>query len=225
MSRVKIKRFADNQLRADVIEFGKPTYKSFCGRWNTGFFGTDANRPVTLEVGCGKGDYTVSLAARFPTENFLGVDVKGERLWSGSVRAHELELANVGWLRAPALELSEHFGVAEVASIWLTFPDPHSNPSAARRRLTSPRFLALYRQILRPGGIVHLKTDSASLFEYTLAESLPTQTVTGLRFTRDLYGPDGDALLADSRNIQTHYERRYLAEGKLIYYLQFAFED
>ncbi|MBC7447182.1 MAG: tRNA (guanosine(46)-N7)-methyltransferase TrmB [Hymenobacteraceae bacterium] len=223
MSRVKLKRFAENQTRADVVEPGKPIYKTLGGDWNARFFQTDASRPLTLEVGCGKGDYTVGLAERFPTGNFLGLDIKGERLWTGSTRARELGLTNVGWLRGQAQELAEHFSRAELAGIWLTFPDPHDPLGAARPRLTAPRFLELYRHILRPGGLVRLKTDSVELFEYTLSESLPTQRVTDIRFTRDLYGPDGAGLLADAHGIQTHFERRYRAIGKPITYLEFAF--
>ena len=225
MSRVKLKRFAENQTRPDVVEPGKANYKGLAGRWNEVFFQTEPDRPLTLEVGCGKGDYSVGLAERFPNENFLGLDIKGERLWTGSTRAHELGLTNVGWLRGQALELLEHFGPAELTGIWLTFPDPHATLGATRRRLTAPRFLALYQQLLQPGGLIRLKTDSAELFEYTLRESLPTQHVSRLRFTRDLYNLDSasDSLLADTYDIRTHFERRYLAAGKAIHYLEFAF--
>ncbi len=231
MSRVKIKRFADNQTRPDVVEPGKPEYKTLGGRWNEAFFGTEPGRPITLEVGCGKGDYTVGLAEQFPAENFIGLDVKGERIWSGSTRAQEAGLRNVGWLRGGALELPEHFGPGELAGIWLTFPDPHPKLGAAARRLTAPRFLALYRTLLRPGGLVRLKTDSAELFDYTLAESLPTQAVADVRSTRDLYGPAtaadqevAAALLTATHGIQTHYEARYRALGKPIHYLEFRFD-
>ena len=223
MSRVKLKRFAENQFRSDIIEPGKPVYKTLGGRWNEAFFRNGTDRPLTLEVGCGKGDYTVGLAERFPEGNFLGLDVKGERLWTGSTRARERELTNVGWLRGQALELAEHFGPAELADIWITFPDPHATIGATRRRLTAPRFLAIYRPLLRPGGLVRLKTDSAELFAYTLGESLPTQRIERLRFTHDLYGVDGAELLADTHGIQTHYEKRYLAVGRSIHYLEFAF--
>lgn len=223
MSRVKLKRFAENQLRPDVIEPGKPVYKTLAGRWNTAVFGTRPDCPLTLEVGCGKGDYTVGLAQQRPTENFLGLDVKGERLWAGSARAEALGLRNVGWLRGQAQDLTDHFGPAELAGIWITFPDPHNRLGDARRRLTAPRFLNLYRHVLQPGGRVRLKTDSAELFAYTLAESLPTQRLTELRITHDLYGPDGAALRADAHGIQTTYETRYLAAGKPIHYLDFWF--
>ncbi len=223
MSRVKLKRFADNNTRPDINEPGRDTYKVLGGHWNEQFFQNEPTRPITLEVGCGKGDYTVGLAEQFPEENFLGLDIKGERIWTGSTRARELGLTNVGWLRGQAQELAEHFGPAELAGIWLTFPDPHSTLGKSRRRLTAPRFLSLYRQLLQPGGLVRLKTDSVDLFEYTIRESLPTQRVTGLRVTRDLYGPDSADLLTETRGIQTHYERRYLAEGKPIHYLEFAF--
>ena len=222
MSRVKLKRFAENQARPDIVEPGKPQYKALGGRWNKDFFNTEPSRSLSLEVGCGKGDYSVGLAEQFRNENFLGLDIKGERIWTGSTRAHELGLTNVGWIRGQALELTEHFAAAELASIWLTFPDPHNTLGAARRRLTAPRFLELYRQVLRPGGLIRLKTDSCELFDYTLNESLPTQRYTALRYTCDLYGPDSATLLADTYSIQTHFERRYLAIGKPIHYLEFA---
>jgi tRNA (guanine-N7-)-methyltransferase len=223
LSRIKLKRFADNQTRPDVVEPGKPIYKTLGGRWNEAFFGTAFDRPLTLEVGCGKGDYTVGLAQQLPEENFLGLDVKGERIWTGSTRAQDLGLTNVGWLRGQALELQEHFGAHELATIWITFPDPHGTLGAARRRLTAPRFLEIYRQILRPDGVVRLKTDDPGLFDYTLSESLPTQAIQNLRFTRDLYGPEGDELQRISAGIQTHYEARYRAQGKPIHLLEFSF--
>ncbi|HYE79327.1 MAG TPA: tRNA (guanosine(46)-N7)-methyltransferase TrmB [bacterium] len=223
MSRVKLKRFADNATRPDVIEPGKATYKGLAGRWNPDFFHCPPDRPITLEVGCGKGDYTVGLARRYPHENFIGLDVKGERLWRGSTRAREAGLTNAGWLRGQALELLEHFAPGELAGIWITFPDPHGTLGAARRRLTAPRFLDLYRQVLRPGGVVRLKTDDAGLFDYTLHESLPTQPIRDLRFTHDLYGPDGQELAPAAHDIQTTYETRFLTLGKKIHYLEFRF--
>ncbi len=225
MSRVKLKRFADNLTRPDVIEPCKPIYKTLGGRWNDAFFGTPPERAITLEVGCGKGDYTVGLAQQQPDENFLGLDVKGERIWTGSTRAQALGLTNVGWLRGQALELPEHFGQHELAAIWITFPDPHGTLGAARRRLTAPRFLEIYRHILRPGGVVRLKTDDPGLFEYTLTESLPTQRITNLRYTRNLHGPEGEELQRISAGIQTHYEARYRALGKPIHLLEFGFEQ
>jgi tRNA (guanine-N7-)-methyltransferase len=223
LSRVKLVRFADNQTRPDVVEPGKAVYKTLGGRWNEVFFQTASDTPITLEVGCGKGHYTIGLAQQFPVGNFIGLDVKGERLWTGSTVAQEAAMRNVGWLRGHALELPDHFAPAELAGIWITFPDPHPKSAAVRRRLTAPRFLDIYRQLLRPGGRVRLKTDSDLLFDYTLTESLSTQNITDLRYTRDLYGPDGEALRADTYGIQTHYETRFLREGKAIHFLEFAF--
>ena len=223
MSRVKLVRFADNQTRADIVEPGKAVYKTLGGRWNENFFGSPAGRPLTLEVGCGKGHYTLGLAHRLPAENFIGLDLKGERIWTGSTLAREAGLRNIGWLRGQAQDLTDHFGPGELAGVWITFPDPHAPAGAARRRLTAPRFLALYRQILRPGGLVRLKTDSAALFDYTLRESLAAEPVVNLRYTRDLYAPGAEALLEASHGIQTHYEGRYLAEGRPIHFLEFGF--
>lgn len=221
MSRVKLVRFAANALRSDIVEPGKATYQNLRGRWNEAFFQADATTPITLEMGCGKGAYTVALAERTPAANFLGFDVKGERLHSGATQAEVLGLRNVGWLRGRAHELADHFAPGELAHIWITFPDPRPKLGDAKRRLTAPRYLALYQELLRPGGTIHFKTDDQDLFTYTLEESLPT--LAGAReicFTRDLYGPDGAALLPRTHGIQTHYEQRFRAEGKPICYLE-----
>lgn len=225
LSRVKLVRFALNAQRADVVEPGKEAYKALSDRWNTDFFRTTPTTPLTLEVGCGKGDYTVGLARHFPDQNFLGFDVKGERLWTGATRAQELGLRNVGWLRGRAHELAEHFAPAELAAIWITFPDPRPKLADARRRLTAPRYLEIYQRLLRPGGTLHLKTDDAGLFAYTLAEALPMFPLHALRYTHDLYGPETDpALLANTFGIQTHYETRFRAQGKPIHYLELGFK-
>ena len=119
-------------------------------------------------MGCGKGEYTVGLAQRHPSRNFLGLDIKGERIWRGSTRAAEMGLTNVGFVRMRAEALAAQFGPGELDEIWITFPDPRPRDRDIKRRLTSPRFLGLYEQLLTPGGLLHLKTDNEGLFEYTL---------------------------------------------------------
>ncbi|GAA4386396.1 tRNA (guanosine(46)-N7)-methyltransferase TrmB [Hymenobacter koreensis] len=217
MGRVKLKRFADNAQRTDIVEPGKATFGNLIGRWKSDFFRND--HPITIEIGCGKGEYTVGLAARYPERNFLGLDIKGERMHRGSVLAEEQGLTNVGFLRVQAEKLLEHFGPGELDEIWITFPDPRPRLGDTKRRLTSPRFLELYRQVLRPGGMVHLKTDSDSLFEYSV-ELLQERQASNLVVTYDLY--QTPELLPHAHDIQTTYERKYRERGVPIKYLHFT---
>jgi tRNA (guanine-N7-)-methyltransferase len=219
MARIKLRRFAENAQRADIVEPGKDTFGALRGRWQADFFRND--HPITLEIGCGKGEYTVGMAERYPERNFLGLDIKGERMYRGSKLAEEKGLTNVGFLRMQAEKLLEHFGPHELDEIWITFPDPRPRLGDTKRRLTAPRFQELYRQILRPGGLVHLKTDSELLFDYTL-ELLQERAAPNLVFTKDLYQTTG--LLPHAYDIQTTYERRYRELGVPIKYLHFAFE-
>ncbi|MGY2132674.1 tRNA (guanosine(46)-N7)-methyltransferase TrmB [Hymenobacter sp. HD11105] len=218
MSRVKLVRFASNAERADIVEPGKANYEQLGGRWHQEFFQND--NPITLEMGCGKGDYTVGLAARYPERNFLGLDIKGDRIWRGSTRAEELGLTNVGFLRTRAETLTAHFAPQELAEIWVTFPDPRPRDRDIKRRLTSPRFLNLYQEILRPGGLIHLKTDDTPLYEYTLEVLKERAGAQILAHTADIYATP--ELLPHAEDIQTHYERRFRGEGIAIKYIQFT---
>lgn len=217
MSRIKLKRFAENAERADIIEPGKPAYEQLGGRWHQDFFRND--QAITLEVGCGKGEYTVGLAARYPERNFLGLDIKGDRIWRGSTRAEALGLTNVGFIRTRALDLSKHFAPGELSEIWITFPDPRPRDRDIKRRLTAPRYLNLYQQLLQPGGLVHLKTDNEGLFEYTLETLQQRPGVTILAFTKDLYATP--ELLPHAEDIETNFESKYRSQGVPIKYLQF----
>jgi tRNA (guanine-N7-)-methyltransferase len=185
------------------------------GKWRDEFF--ENENPLILEIGCGRGEYTVGMARLFPDKNFLGLDIKGARIWKGSTLAQEEDLHNVAFLRTFIENLEENFGLGEVDEIWVTFPDPRPKDRDIKRRLTSPRFLNLYAKILRPGGIVHLKTDSQMLFDYTL-EVLQERKPKELLFTNDLYQSD---LQEHTMGIYTTYEKRYLEEGITIKYLQF----
>lgn len=218
LPRIKLLRFADNAARPDIVEPGKPTYQQLAGRWRPDFFRNQ--NPLVLEVGCGKGEYTVGLAQRHPDQNFLGLDIKGERIWRGSQRAEALGLTNTGFVRMMAHELDKQFGPQELSEIWLTFPDPRPRDRDIKRRLTSPRFLNLYQALLVPGGVVHLKTDSAALHHYTLDVLAQWPGAVVLTATPDLYaetGPDFEAAQA----IQTHFEGKYRALGVPITYLRF----
>ncbi|MEX2585498.1 MAG: tRNA (guanosine(46)-N7)-methyltransferase TrmB, partial [Balneolaceae bacterium] len=176
---------------------------------------------ITLELACGRGDLAIALAKRYPDRNFIGVDIKGARLWNGARRVLDEGLENVQFLRIYIEHLADYFASEEVAEIWITFPDPFLKSRDARKRLTSPRFLSLYRRVLKPGGIVHLKTDSRELFEYTLS-IFEEEPVSICRVVRDIYREaPGDPFLA----LQTTYEKRHLEDGRVIRYLTFQFED
>ena len=162
----------------------------------------------------------MGLAQRHPARNFLGLDIKGERIWRGSSRAADLGLTNVGFVRMRAEALAAQFGPGELAEIWITFPDPRPRDRDIKRRLTSPRFLALYQQLLIPGGLLHLKTDNEGLFDYTLAGLAARPGAVVERFTRDLYAETA-AEFAEAQAIQTNFEGKYRAIGVPIKYVRF----
>jgi tRNA (guanine-N7-)-methyltransferase len=215
MSRKKLIRFKENALRKNVVEPGKPKFGNLRNKWNSSFFPQD--QEIVLEIGCGHGDYTVEMARMFPNRNFIGIDIKGSRIWRGSEKAEEENLENVGFLRIPAQDLAEHFGEGEVSEIWITFPDPRPKKRDAKRRLTSSRFLDLYARILKPGGLIHLKTDSLFLYEFTL-DTIQENNLPIAGQTTDLYA---SPLLEHAHGIQTTYEKRFLEEGLAVKYLQF----
>lgn len=217
--RKKLQRFADNAARANVVEPGKPFYETIKGQWRSVYFNNPGE--LVLELGCGKGAYTLGLAQQFPAKNFVGVDIKGARLWAGSTAALQQELQHVAFLRTKIEHLEQFFAPQEVNEIFIPFPDPRPRDRDIKRRLTSPRMLAIYRQLLQPGGRVHLKTDNEALFQYTL-ELLATQSITGLIYTEDLYRSEW---LATHHGIQTPYEQQFLAQGATIKYLRFSFAE
>ena len=215
--RNKLDRFRENTERRNVIEPGKPILEKIKGKWSE-FFGN--NYPITLELGCGKGEYTVGLARRYSNQNFIGVDVKGARIWVGSTQAIEEQLDNVAFLRIRLLDIDRYVAEGEATQLWITFPDPRPRDRDAKRRITSDRFMDLYRKILQPDGTVHLKTDSDELFDYTrevLATRMDIRELeqTDDLYTSPLYGPD--------QQIVTGYEHRFREEGKKIKYLCFRF--
>lgn len=215
MGRTKLKKFELIGESRLVIEENKPLFGQLKGNWSQDFFGN--TKELVLEIGCGKGEYTIGMAKLFPEKNFVGVDIKGARLWKGSSLAEENNLTNVAFLRTYAEGLTEHFAENEVSELWITFPDPRPRLGDTKRRLTSPRFLNLYQQIIKPGGLVHFKTDNLELFDYTL-EVLQERQVKNLVFTHNLYHSE---LQSHTLGIQTTYEKKFLAEGVEIKYLQF----
>ena len=196
------------------------------GRWNGEMFHND--HPIVLELGCGTGEYTIDLSRRFPECNYIGVDIKGARLWRGAKTATEQALPNVAFLRTRIEFIEAFFGPGEVSSIWLTFSDPQLK--SENSRLTSPLFLERYRKFLKPGGVIHLKTDSRFLHEYSKAVALENG-LTILASTTDLYKSGGvfppetaSNLGAELFEVQTFYERMFLSQGYKITYLAFTID-
>ena len=186
------------------------------GLWRERHFGN--THPLTLELACGKGDYTIGLAERFPQRNFIGVDIKGARIWRGAKTALEKGLQNVAFLRTRIEQIALFFEENEVDEIWITFPDPFLQHSKASRRLTSTLFLAQYRRILKPGGFVHLKTDEPNLYDFTLKTLNALKDYSISHHDDDIYAKP---LLMPELEIKTFYEKQHLAEGKTIKYLRF----
>ncbi len=185
------------------------------GKWSAMVFHND--QPLVLELGCGKGEYTVNLARKFPGKNFIGIDIKGARLWRGAKIANEHNLFNAAFLRTRIEMIESFFGMDEVSEIWITFPDPQVKKRRNKKRLTSSRFLNHYRQFLADQGVVHLKTDNDILFSYT-RDLVIYNELELLAATHDLYHSE---IRDDVLSIQTFYEKQFLAEGKNINYLAF----
>lgn len=215
MGKDKLRRFAEIETFDNVVqlEAGQP----FKGNWAQQFFKN--SNPVVLELACGKGEYTVNLARMFPEKNFIGIDYKGNRIWRGAKTAIEDGVPNVGFLRIQIENLLDYFAPGELDEIWITFPDPQPQLSREKKRLTSPRFLEKYKELLKQGGFVNLKTDNDDLHAYT-AEKIEEQGLNLSVRTEDLYhSPYADEVLS----IKTYYEKKYLASNKNINYLKFSF--
>lgn len=217
MGRKKLERFADNDKADNLLQEGKPLFTQIKGKWNEAFF--KRAQPLVLELACGRGEYTVGLAQAYPERNFVGIDLKGSRLWKGSQFAITHHLENVGFLRTQIQNVDLFFDENEVDEIWLTFPDPRPKDRDERRRLSNPRFMAMYRKMLKPEGIFHLKTDNTGFFDYTL-EVLQNERIKDLQYTYDLYESPLNAL---HHGIKTHYEALFYEQGHKIKYLQFRF--
>lgn len=209
MGKNKTKKIAETKLMPNILDFPR----EFKGRWHEYF---DNHNPIVLELACGKGHYTVGLAEKYPDKNFIGIDVKGPRLWTGGKIALEKNLKNAAFARIIIENITEFFAENEVAEIWITFPDPQ--PKNARRRLTHPRFLADYRQILQPTGLVHLKTDNTMFFEFTIGV-LAGAEIQEIERTRNLYfSPLYENPVL---RIETYYEALWVEKGAKIKYVQF----
>lgn len=219
MGKDKLRRFA---LMKDYSNVFEPVINApfpLKGKWRSDYFHND--NPIVLELGCGKGEYTVGLAKHFPHKNFIGVDIKGARMFIGASEALEKKMENVAFLRTKIDFIVDYFAENEVDEIWLTFSDPQ--PKKPRKRLSSPLFIERYKKILKPGGIVHMKTDSDILFEYT-EEQIKENGYECLELTWDLYGSLPETIDPQTRDIfhiKTHYEQLFTAKGSVIKYCKF----
>ena len=184
------------------------------GKWHD-FFGN--NNPITLELACGGGEYTINLAKENPTRNFIGVDIKGARIWKGAQGVLEEKLPNVAFLRTRIEVIEYFFDAQEIEQIWITFPDPHLREAKAQKRLTSDRFLAIYRKFLQSNGIIRLKTDDPTLYEFTVETANNSPLVDLLESYDDIYSLP--ALPNEDLEIKTYYEGMHLGKGKTIKYV------
>ena len=210
MGHKKLIRFEAIKSFSNVLQYpeGMP------GKWNE-FFGN--KNDITLELACGKGEYAVGLGRLFPQRNFLGVDLKGNRIWVGAKKALQENLSNVGFLRTQIDRIGTYFEPGEVSEIWLTFPDPQLRTSKARKRLTHPKFLRLYQQIMKPDGYIHLKTDSPSLYRFT-KWVIDLYDLPLIQDIEDVYEQE---TVSDVLQIKTHYESLDIAQSNRVHYLQF----
>lgn len=214
----KLKRYAENSASRNVFEPEKPIYHEIAGNWQKDYFCND--HPISLELACGKGEYTIGLAREFPDRNFVGIDLKGDRIWVGSQRATELGLDNVAFVRTRIETISEIFAPNEVDEIWLTFPDPRPKDRDEKHRLNNLHYLNLYRSILKKEGWFRFKTDNTDLFNYGL-EVLEQLPVRDLVYTHDLYASE---LLREHHGLKTKYEHIWTQKGETIKYLKCKFD-
>lgn len=219
MGKNKLAKFANMEAYPHVFQypFAVLQEKGFemKGKWNEKFFKN--SNPIILELGCGKGEYTVGLAKLYPDNNFIGVDIKGARMWSGAKQSLEEGLSNVAFLRTHIELLTHFFEEGEVSEIWITFPDPQMNK--VNRRMTSTRFMKLYGQLIKPNGVIHLKSDSNFMFTYT-SQMVGLNNQRVLFKTDDLYHSE---LVDDVLTIKTFYEQQWIARGLNIKYIKFEY--
>lgn len=214
MGQKKLQRFAEIRTFENVLEY--PLHMR--GKWSS-FFGND--HPITLELACGKGEYAVGLGRMYPGRNFIGIDLKGNRIWVGAKKALHEQLANVAFIRSQIDKVDQYFERGEVKEIWITFPDPQLRTSKAKKRLTHPRFLRLYQHLLTPGGKIHLKTDSPDLYSFTKTV-INIYRLTLLEDNADVYA---SSQVPGELAIKTYYESLDIARSNRVYYLQFTLPE
>lgn len=227
--RNKLQKFAELLTFPNVYENFDPKHPQLIGKggmpvsmksdWAECHFGN--KHPITLELACGRGEYTLGLARQYPDRNFVGVDIKGARIWKGAKIALEEGIDNAAFLRTRIEQIGLFFAPEEVGEIWITFPDPFLKKGKANRRLTAPRFLAAYRQILARDGVIHLKTDSPQLYDFTLEVLEEQEEVELLYKNEDIYaGP----LPIPELELKTYYEAMHLKDGRKIRYIRFNYK-
>lgn len=222
MGKNKLKKFAEMETFHNVFQCGarellpSNSVHPMAGHWRDSYFHND--NPIVLELGCGRGEYTVGLAKKYPNKNFIGIDIKGARMWAGAKEAEQACLANVAFLRTNIEIISSFFVADEIDEIWITFCDPQMKK--ATKRLTSTYFMQKYQEIVRPNGLIHLKTDSPFLYTYTM-EMLRLNPYPIVCSTDDLYANSSDSneYLVDACALQTHYEKQWLDRGMKIKYI------
>ena len=210
MGQKKLIRFEAIKHFSNVLEYPQDMQ----GKWQE-FFHNEW--PVTLELACGKGEYAVGLGRLYPNRNFIGIDIKGNRIWKGAKTALDEGLANVAFIRSHIDKITDYFLPGEVADIWITFPDPQLRGSRAKKRLTHPRFLRLYKQVLKPDGLIHLKTDSPHLYQFTLA----VINLFGLELLEHTDQVYTQPEIKPELMIKTHYESLDIAQSNRVHYLCF----
>jgi len=214
MAQKKLKRFAEIKAFPNVLEYPE----NMGGKWNEFF---KNNYPVTLELACGKGEYAVGLGQMYPHKNFIGVDIKGNRIWVGAKYALDNRLNNVAFLRTQIHKIDTYFTTNEVEEIWITFPDPQLRISKANKRLTHPRYLRLYKNILKTSGKIHLKTDSPDLYNFTKT----VIELYNLTLNLDIDDVYKQEPVSAELNIKTYYERLDIAKSKKVFYLCFSLPE
>ena len=214
MGQKKLIRFEELKTFSNVLQYPKDT----AGKWNSFF---KNKNPVTLELACGKGEYAVGLAQLYPQRNFIGIDLKGNRIWVGAKKALKNNLVNVAFLRTQIDQLTEYFEENEVTEIWITFPDPQLRMSKANKRLTHPKYLRLYQQILVPGGCINLKTDSPQLYRFTKT----VIELYGCVVHKDFDNVFAEKIINEELKIKTHYESLDIAGSNRIHYLSFSLPE
>lgn len=214
MAQKKLIRFKEIKTFSNVLEYPE----NMQGNWKDFF---KNNNPLILELACGKGEYTVGLAELYPNKNFIGVDIKGNRLWAGAKMALNKKIYNAAFLRTQIDKIDQYFDREEVEEIWITFPDPYLRKSKARKRLTHPKFIRLYKRFLKTGGLIHLKTDSPDLYHFTktVIELYGLKTITDIN---DLYKNE---MITEELKIKTHYESLDIAQSNKVFYLCFALPE
>lgn len=212
-------RFAQNVQRMNIIEPGKELYEQIKGQWNQLYFKNSC--PIVVELGCGDGEYTVGLAGVEPNKNYIGVDLKGDRLYQGSTHALKNQLENVAFLRTQMHLLDQFFEPGEIDEFWLTFPDPRPKKGDTRRRLTNERYLNLYKNLAKKDAWFRFKTDNTALFDYTLEVLDTLFPVKNLAYTHDLYQ---STMLEEHHGIKTKYEGIWTEKGEKIKYMKFQFK-